>query len=281
MASVYEIVTDKIIQELEKGVIPWKQPWAGKPFPVNWETQRPYRGVNLLLLPPGGEYATFKKITEAGGRVKKGARSYTVVFWKLLDVEEEGTDGETETKTVPYLRYYRVFEVNTQVEGLRSKQGIGQYNHETKPTAEDIVARMPNSPEIEHFPGSAGYSLKRDAIRIPRLSDFETVEEYYQTLFHELVHSTAHPGRLNRKVGPKGSREYAKEELVAEIGASFLMAEAGLEIPLTNTAGYIDYWLGVLRRDKRLIVEAAGAAQRAVDYILNRQDEILPAKHIA
>ena len=269
MPSVYEIVTNRIIQQLENNVIPWKKPWKTRhQLPVNWKTQKPYRGINLFLLEPG-EYLSFKQVKEAGGRVKKGEKGHLVVFWKWIEKENE--DGETES--FPLLRYYYVFEINTQCEGIESKQPGGGFDHNPIEEAEQIVQRCPNPPEIVHAPNKAVYVPALDRISLPPLSDFENPHEYYSTLFHELIHSTGHPKRLNRPeiANPDtfGSESYSKEELVAEFGAAFLCAYTGIDSStIGNSTAYIQGWLKALRNDKKLAVYAASRAQKAVDYIL-------------
>lgn len=266
--SVYEIVTQKIIEKLEQGVVPWRKPWINGTA-VNWVTQKPYRGINTLLLEPG-EYATFKQITEAGGKVKKGEKGHIVVFWKWLEKEDEET-GETEK--VPLLRYYKVFEINTQCEGLESKRKTEKFEHDPVEEAEKIIKGYVNCPTYSFNPGSAYYKPFEDHINVPPMWDFPNVHEYYCTMFHEMIHSTGHKDRLNRegvaKLNAFGDEVYSKEELVAELGAAMLCGVAGIDnSTLDNSASYIQSWLRVLKSDKRMVVHAAAQAQRACDYIL-------------
>ena len=269
--TVYEIVTDRIIKQLEGGIIPWRKPWAayagGEGGPVSWDTQRPYSGVNTLLLDPG-EYATFNKIKESGGHVKKGEKASIAVFWKMNRVQDEN-DPDKE-KLIPFLRYYSVFEINTQAEGLLSKRAKAE-EHKNSPIeeAERIISNMPNRPSIVNGK-DALYRGSTDTVEIPTRSSFINSEAYYGTLFHELAHSTGHESRLNRPIKNRfGTDPYAKEELVAEIGAAFLAAVAGLENPfiIENTGAYIQSWIRRFRDDSRLIVTAASQAQKAADYI--------------
>lgn len=279
MASVYEIVTKKVIEKLEKGVIPWRKPWVNG-LAVSWESQKPYRGVNAFLLEPG-EYATFKQIKEAGGKVKKGEKSHLVVFWKWIEKENDET-GETEK--FPLLRYYKVFEINTQVEGLESKRkNIStekedvQFGHDAVGKAEEIIDGYIGKPEIRFKSGKAFYNKALDYIQMPPLNDFTSVSEFYSTLFHELVHSTGSEDRLNRKeltaVSSFGDENYSKEELTAEMGAAMLNAIAGIdtENTFTNSVAYIQSWLKALQNDSTLVVRAASQAQKAVDYILGKE----------
>lgn len=269
--TVYEIVTDRIIRQLEGGIIPWRKPWGayagGEGGPVSWDTQRPYSGINTLLLDPG-EYATFNRIKEAGGHVKKGEKASIAVFWKMNRVQDEN-DPDKE-KLIPFLRYYSVFEINTQAEGLLSKRAKAE-EHKNSPIeeAERIISNMPNRPSIVNGK-DALYRGSTDTVEIPTRSSFISSEAYYGTLFHELAHSTGHESRLNRPIKNRfGTDPYAKEELVAEIGAAFLAAVARLENPFTieNSGAYIQSWIRRFRDDSGLIVTAASQAQKAADYI--------------
>jgi antirestriction protein ArdC len=265
--NIYEMVTQKIIEQLEKGVVPWRKPWVNFTA-VNWVTQKPYRGINTLLL-DGGEYATFKQIQQAGGKVKKGEKGHIVVFWKWVEKEDEETG---ETIKIPFLRYYKVFEINTQVEGLESKRKVVSFEHDPIEEAEKIIKGYKNSPSYTHYSGSAYYNPQNDVINVPPMKDFKKVEEYYCTMFHEMIHSTGHKSRLARKgieeIAAFGSETYSKEELIAEMGAAMLCAQAKIDNTLENSAAYIQSWLRALKNDKRLVVLAAAQAQKAADYIL-------------
>ncbi|PFP29367.1 antirestriction protein [Bacillus sp. AFS073361] len=265
-STIYEMVTNQIIEQLEKGVIPWKKSWVSGGA-VNWKTQKGYRGINVMLLPPG-EYATFKQIAEAGGKVKKGAKSSIVVFWKWLEKEENG-----KIEKVPLLRYYRVFDINSQVEGLNSKRQAQTFEHDPIEKAEEIIKGYVNSPTVGFSSGGAYYQPSMDHVNMPPMKDFFSAEEFYTTFFHELAHSTGHKSRLDRDgiTGTHrfGSEDYSKEELVAEFTASMLAGVCGIEQKtLENAAAYIQSWLRVLKDDKTLLVKAGSQAQKAADYIL-------------
>lgn len=269
--SVYEIVTNKIIEKLEKGVVPWRKPWVNGTA-VNWMTEKPYRGVNTLLL-DAGEYATYKQIEKAGGKVKKGEKSHIVVFWKWLEVEDKDAEKEGVTKNVPMLRYYRVFEINTQVEGLSSKRKELSFDHDPMGEGEKIKGGYMDAPTFSFKRGGAYYQPFPDHINVPPMKDFPEIEKYYSTLFHEMIHSTGHADRLNRtgvkKVAAFGSEDYSKEELVAEMGAAMLCGVAKIDnSTIDNSAAYVQSWLRALKNDKRLVVTAAAQAQKAADYIL-------------
>lgn len=270
--NIYEMVTNKIIEKLEQGIVPWRKPWVGKSGPaVNWKTQKAYRGINVMLLEPG-EYVTFKQAQEAGGKVKKGAKSEIVVFWKWLEKEDKES-GDIEK--IPMLRYYRVFNIN-QCEGIKSKRNedVQEFEHDPIEEAENIVKGYMNQPSISWESGiGAFYQPGRDHVNVPPMKDFPKIEEYYCTFFHELIHSTGHSSRLNREgiteIARFGSQTYSKEELVAEIGASMLTGLAGFsDVTFDNSAAYIQSWLKQLKDDKTLVVKAGAQAQKAADHIL-------------
>ncbi len=269
--SVYEIITERIMEKLHQGEIPWRKPWNSYPA-VNWVTQKPYRGINQLLLEPG-EYLTWNQVKKAGGRVKKGAKSEIVTFWKMMHFDDDEDDeGNPKLKRIPFLRYYRVFNIR-DCEGLESKQKVETFDHDPIEEAEKVIEGYRDCPPITFAPGRAFYRPSADTISLPDKSDFGKVEEFYSTLFHEAVHSTGHESRLNRpgivKLAAFGGHEYSKEELIAEVGAAMLCGQAGIEQEtLDNSTAYIQSWLEALQGDNKMIVQAASAAQKAADYIL-------------
>lgn len=266
--KIYDMITNRMIQLLEIGVVPWRRPWRVGAA-VNWKTQKPYRGINTLLLEPG-EYASFKQVSEAGGTVKKGEKGQFVVFWTWLEKEDEKTKKMTK---IPFLRFYTVFDIKKQCEGLQSKRNDQTFEHDPIEEAEQICKGYKDASPVRFTSGKAFYVPSQDYISVPPLCDYEKPEEYYSVLFHEMMHSTGHEKRLNRsgitEVAAFGSEVYSKEELVAEIGAAMLCGVAGIDnSTLENSAAYIGGWLRRLKDDKRLIVQAAGQAQKAADYML-------------
>lgn len=276
--NLYEKITNQIIEKLEQGVVAWRRPYSDNCYPVNWKTGKRYRGINLMLL-EGGEYATFKQIKDAGGKVIKGSKSHMVVFWKMIKVRDEDSDDPNDKKDVPMLRTYNVFEINTQVEGLESKRTLLNNGNEPIEEAKQLVDNYFKSNRALKYKETTDvphYTPAIDKISMPNMKDFVSSEDYYATFFHEMMHSTGSKERLNRNgVTGKiafGSENYSKEELIAEIGASMLSAEAQIDTAvIDNNASYIDNWLQALRNDKTLIVKAAQKAQKAADYILNQQ----------
>ena len=265
--KIYEMITNQIIEKLEKGTVPWQKPWVNG-IARNWKTQKEYRGINIMLL-DGGEYATFKQIKEAGGKIKKGEKSQIVVFWKMVETKDKETD---EKITIPLLRYYRVFKIGEQTEGIEPKHKKVEFDHDTIEQAEKIKADYMGKPTFTYNSGKAYYNPSADLINVPPIKDFKTAEEYYSTLFHAMIHSTGHKDRLNRKeltqLASFGSETYSKEELTAEIGASMLCGLTGIiNQTIDNSASYIQSWLKALKNDKSLIISASQKAQKAVDHI--------------
>lgn len=286
--NVYEIITNKIIEKLEAGFIPWHKPWSGSAStnaPRNLITGKQYRGINVYLLSMLGYsspyFATFKQISEKGGSVRKGEQGHMVVYYGNAEVEDRETG---DPKVVPFLKYYKVFNVQ-QCEGL-TVQATDEDAEEAEflpvDRAEAIFEAMPQCPDVRFGGNRAYYSPSLDYVQMPVKESFDTPDAYYNTLFHELAHSTGHTDRLARKGVTEasyfGSHEYSKEELVAEMTASFLSAEAGIETTFNNSVAYIQSWMRALKNDKTMLVRAASMAQNASDFILSRQAVAEPEK---
>ena len=276
--KIYKMVTDRIIEQLENGVIPWRQPWKETEGPKNIVSKKAYRGMNYFLLAHMADewYLTFNQAKQLGGRIKKGASALPVIFWKMLQVEDAKSG---EIKTVPFLRYYNVFALS-DTEGIEcpKKEDIGLREFSPIYEAQRIIGDMPNQPTIQHGGNRAVYRPSSDTVTLPVPESFSSAEEYYCTAFHELVHSTGHKSRLHRDElvtdARFGSHAYSKEELTAEMGAAFLSGHAGFaHVTLDNSAAYIRGWLNRLRNDHKLLIQAAGKAQKAADYIIGEYQE--------
>ena len=277
--SVYEMVTERIIEQLEQGVIPWEKPWTGiRSGAYNRISKKSYSLLNQMLLKHKGEYATFKQWQDLGGHVRKGEKSEIVVFWKIQPIEEEMEDGTKEVKQIPLLRYFNVFHIS-QVDGVEplSKDALNEIEPIEK--AESILYSYWTKENItvEHVAGDkAYYSPSLDMIHLPLFEQFISANEYYSTAFHESIHSTMKESRCDRAEDRKGklvafgSNDYSKEELVAEIGSASLMNIIGIETnkSFRNSSAYIQNWLSVLKNDVKFIVSASSKAEKAVDYIL-------------
>jgi antirestriction protein ArdC len=281
-ASVYEIVTSRILAELENGQVPWRKPWRTLP-PANLISKKPYRGINVFLLALAGYgsqyWLTHRQAQALGGNVRRGEHGTKIVFWKFDTYETETADGEPGERKSAFLRYYTVFNLE-QTEGLKALLELPPAS--PIESAEAIVRGMPNPPAFEQD-AQAAYVPSGDVVTMPSRAAFESQAEYYSTLFHELTHSTGHAKRLARDGfdTPQkfGSDSYSREELIAEMGSAMLCGVVGIEqTTLANSAAYLKSWIERLRSDSRLVVSAASAAQKAADYIRGESAKGSPAR---
>lgn len=296
--NVYQMVTDRIVAQLEQGIIPWHRPWTGLGVAdggaINYVSRKPYSLLNQMLLGDEGEYLTFKQVKDLGGSVKKGAESRMVVFFTMVKKTKQTTtpEGEKkeEEKLVPFLRYYRVFHLS-DCTGIESKiktneAGEAQPENTLQPIeqAEQVVEGYVGREESLKFQNDkpsnkAYYSPSADKVVVPMLSQFDIVEEYYSTTFHELVHSTMAKSRCDRTAENHnahfGSEDYSREELVAELGSAMLCNVAGIECEkaFKNSVAYLQSWLKALKNDNKMIVWASSRAEKASKYILGSNEQ--------
>jgi antirestriction protein ArdC len=289
--QVYEIATQNIIDALDRGVAPWRIPWkkkAGGNLPRSMSTRKPYRGVNVLLLGLQGMamgyqsswWGTYDHISDLGGQVRKGEKGTLVVFWGS-GVKKDKLDKNGNPERYFVLRYYKVFNAE-QADGLperfyapKPEDEVAIDPSEAQAAAEALVQAYlaaNTSLTFTHAnPAKAYYSPVQDLVNVPSISEHYSADEYYSTTFHEFAHSTGHESRLARpNMGQPhifGDDEYSKEELVAELAASFLQGIVGIESTVESSAAYLQHWAKVLRGDSKLIVQAAGLAQKAADYV--------------
>jgi len=241
--DLYQEVTNRIMEQLENGLIPWEKPWISTENALSHATGKPYSLLNQMLLGRPGEYVTFNQCQQEGGKVRKGEKAQMVVFWKWIEEKDPETE---EVKQIPFLRYFNVFHID-QCEGLTAKhvQKLpGTANADQN--AEAIISGYIQSSgvRLHHEAGDqAFYRPSTDSITLPLLAQFKETAEYYSTAFHEMIHSTGHKTRLDRleKTAFFGSEAYSKEELIAEIGAATLVNHAGLETSRSfrNSAAYV------------------------------------------
>lgn len=272
----YDHITNAIIAALEAGNVVWHKPWKVRK-PCNAITGKAYRGINPFLLMLAGDYTdhrwlTFKQAQELGGTVKKGEKATWIVF------SSPNTKTDDDGKVVSrywIMRAYKVFNVE-QCENLTKLAPLEECpNQDADPDilAEAIWAKYADAPNVKTGGSVASYSPSLDVINMPTRGDFESNAHYYATLFHEGIHSTGHKDRLARKSLMEsdgfGGYVYSLEELVAEFGSAFLVAEAGMDAPTReNTVAYLQGWIQKLKDDHTLVVKAASQAQTAADYIL-------------
>lgn len=290
--SVYEIVTEKIINRMEQGEIPWFKPWdcEESEVAINYITRKPYSLLNQLLLGKGGEYLSYKQLTDKGGTLKEGAERRLVTFWKentwLKKVEDEET-GEVleEVRNGFLLRYYYVYHLK-DIEGIESKivkKEIKKRKRRFNTLAEEVIKKYKenNKPLLisEEKSNRAFYAPLRDSIIVPLRTQFHSLKHFYHTLFHEMAHSTGHKDRLNRSgitniSAGFGTKEYSIEELVAEMSSAMLCSKIGIDSKelLDNTTAYIQSWLKALKNNPKWIVFASSQAEKATKYILNEQE---------
>ena len=272
--DIYQEVTDLVLQKLDEGVLPWESAFINI-SPLNAATKAEYRGINHMILGVRGSkyksryWLTYKQAQELGGNVRKGERGTPVVFWKIVQKDKE-ENGETKKTFYPLLKRYTVFNAD-QCDGLKLPDEPERPEIAPIDAAESIWTEMHNRPKICFEGQSAYYTTLRDTVTVPPRNAAKSAEEWYSTLFHELGHSTGHKSRLNRDMGGRyGTQKYGKEELIAEMTAAFLCAACGIEkTTLDNSAAYIDGWRKAIKGDRKMVIQAAAAAQKAADYIRN------------
>lgn len=294
--DLYTQITNAIIEELEHGTMPWSRPWVSttppcRPFRANGE---PYRGINILLLWLAAArrgfqspfWITYRPASEIGGQVRRGEKGTPIVFFTTLTKLDEHKEAEDDEKKFPCLKTYSVFNAS-QIEQLPERY-FPALEKPNVPTFENspidaIESFFKNAGvQIEHGGDIPHYSPTNDRVQMPPLSAFRSAEDYYAILAHESIHWVGHPSRQPRKFPgrARGTQNYAREELVAELGSAFLCADLGLtRKPRPDHAAYIEGWLKVLRHDKRAIFHAASMAQKATDYLHMLQN--LEAQNLA
>lgn len=290
------MVTDKIVEQLENGIVPWQKPWTGAGIAdggaINYVSRRPYSMLNQMLLGREGEWLTFKQIQDCGGKIKKGAKSSIVVFYKIMKYVEKQQESMGETseekkekiRLVPVLRYYNVFHIDdcTGIESKITKEEIKDSKHEPIEQAETVISDYISREEgltlkNDQPSDRAYYNPTLDVVVVPMISQYDIVEEYYSTTFHELTHSTIKKSRCDRISETSGisalfgSENYSREELVAEIGSAMLCNATGIDSDkaFKNSVAYIQGWLSHIRKDNKAIVWASSRAEKAAKYIMN------------
>ena len=267
----YKKITERVLKELDKGIIAWKQPWLQMSH-RNYFSKREYNGINFLMCmlakKPVNEWATFNQITKKGFKVNKGSKGMPIIFTDHFAVKEEDKNGEEKIKMIPWLKYYVVFNIS------QTNIPLPKYGKAEKlPDCEKVVEQLLNKLGIITLNGNrCCYNLKADQITIPPRGSFKSSEEYYTSLFHEIIHATG--TRLGRDMSTNfGDDSYSKEELIAEIGATFLASYCGISnTTIKNSASYIKGWRDVISKDNKLVVSAASKAQKAIDWLLEKAE---------
>jgi antirestriction protein ArdC len=279
-AEAYEKVTARIISQLEAGTVPWAKPWQASSAPLAMPVSahgHKYRGINLLILLSAGftspVWLTFQQAKKLGGSVRKGEKGTAVLLWKRgrSYSETDSASGEQTERRGFFATTFTVFNAE-QCEGLPEGLNV---TPEPLPAAGIVAGYLSDGgPTLRFGGGKACYSPASDLVSMPAPTSFRSNAAMMATLFHELVHSTGHEKRCEREIrNVFGNHKYSKEELVAELGAAFLCARAGIDSPEleANSAAYIASWLSAFKGDPKMLVQAASAAQKAVDHILNEE----------
>lgn len=283
--NVYDMVTNRIMEDLAKGTIPWRKSWVSvNNFAYNRVSKKKYSLLNQLLLGRDGEWATYKQWESLGGKVRKCERSSFVVFWKMFPKPTGKFDenGDEIMKYIPMLRYYNVFHVS-QVDGVEAKEIELNTTIESIDDADAILKDYVDREGIklvnEELSNNAYYAPLLDEIHIPMKEQYKEIADYYATAFHEAVHSTGAENRCNRPLEAfyRDKEAYSKEELVAEIGSAMILNALGIDTDATmqNTSAYCEAWLKRLRDDNKLIVTASSKAEKAMEYILGTEEEVM------
>lgn len=278
MCKAYEIITNRFIEMLEKGVSPWKQTWHSRKQGIaqNMVSKKQYRGINFFTT-NFSEYeshlwGTYKQIQSLGGQVKKGEKGTPIVFFSTFEKEKEGQD---KPDVIPFMRLSYVFNA-LQCDGLKLPEiePLPEYEHDPIKACENVIKSFPlGFPEVRHEETRAYYNRALDYINMPKMSLFPEVEHYYSTYFHEAIHATGHKARLNREgvAGTSyfGDATYSKEELIAELGSAFMCSHTGInDTTENNSASYLYGWIKVLKEQPKILLQSASAAQKASDYLL-------------
>ncbi len=279
MNSIYEQVTNAIINQLEQGIVPWCKPWVCNGQILSYATGKQYSLLNRMLLAEPGEYASFLEVQKAGGRIRKGAKASRIYFCKPLvkelEVEKDGVITKEEKITFIF-KAYCVFHISsTDLEPRWQREQKQESENGRNEEAEKIVLDYTNREKINLIHKAddiAFFSPSKNMVQLPPINMFKSSNSYYETLFHELGHSTGTPNRLNRFTDapePFGSASYSKEELVAEMVASFALAQLGLDTKTTHNsnAAYIKNWLDHIKGNSQLVISAAAKAEKAINYI--------------
>ncbi|MDE2914750.1 MAG: zincin-like metallopeptidase domain-containing protein [Paracoccaceae bacterium] len=278
-ASAYSEITMKIVEELEKGRHPWSPGWDRDTIPMSlprrW-TGDSYQGINVLVLWmsaakngfTSSRWFTYRQARNVGGQVRRGERSTGVIYYE--NRVRLNDDGEEEEHR--FLRNYRVFNAD-QIDNLPepflapdSPQSVNAKSEEI----DRLIGRTGATISERRNARDAFYLVSADRIVMPHRDSFSPVERFYSVLMHELIHWTGNPARLARLSRDDTDRDYAFEELVAEIGSCFACASLGLVPDIGNSASYIRDWADRLKADHKVIFKAAGAAQKAADFLLGR-----------
>lgn len=290
--DIYEVITDRFIRQLEQGTVPWQKPWIS---PQNVVSGKNYQGINTLILACENRespfWLSYKQAADLGGTVKKGEKSTPIIYWQMLDKKNsKGVpvfSGNGRPERIPFIRWSNLFNLE-QTENIKIPE-LAKDSASLPPleAAQAIADKSFVQLNTNSQNGSAFYIPALDTIEVPSIERFPNKSEFFHVLFHEMAHATGSQDRLNREgITEKarfGSPVYAKEELVAELGAAFTSNEAGIlqDCNFQNSASYLQNWIAVLKENPKLLVSAGSAAQKASDYICNEASRENPLSKVS
>jgi len=268
------------INDLENGVEPWKKSWSEKGLPKNFLSNNHYNGINLLTLISSefkdNRYLTFNQVKQLGGTIKKGEKSKPIFFLKPIEKERVDDDGQKTIEKYFIMQSYQVFNIE-QTNDINYEKTYDRNKNEVIENVQEFI----NSIDIPTYIGSPAYSVDNDCIFMPNINDFNDSTNYYSTYFHELSHSTGHPSRLNRDLtGRFGTKEYAYEELIAELSSSFLCGEFGVDMQTTKHKEYLNSWINVLKEKPIILFQVASAASKSVRFLKENFEKKMEMKKV-
>lgn len=304
--SAFRNITENLLSKLKKGDLVWRKPWRngmvvnGKTYgPQNYETQRPYSGgnaffihlQNILNQTDYNFFLTQKQILKHGGTLKKGATPFPVSVYienvktKTVKRGGENIDVEFEERGVIWYHVYPIDLVDNLKLIERKQLKADTFNEIIVTDAENIIKYMPKAPPISNGGNKAFYSPSIDKVQMPIKKSFKIQQQYYSVLFHELIHSTGSVKRLNRDLtGKFGSKLYAAEELIAEIGAAFICGVCEIDyFTLNNSAAYLKSWANKVTEEikedsnflKRVVFKAVKAATFIIGKTLDKHGKVV------
>lgn len=282
----FEVINRRFIELLESGVVPWRQPWRSKKqgLAKNIISGKLYTGCNFFITNfqtfNSARWGTFAQFSKLGGSVRKGEKGTPILFYTSVgkkdsdSANESGDDAKGADGFYRFARLYYVFNAD-QVEGISfdDEKPLELVDHDPICACDEFISGFPlGFPKAVHEEDRAFYNPSQDKINMPGMGLFLSAEGYYHTYFHESIHATGHERRLNRKSITEhnffGSESYSKEELIAELGASYASAHCGIDSPvLDNSASYLASWLKVLKENPRYITSCSAAAWKAFEYL--------------
>lgn len=271
----YKEITEEIISKLKGGTIPWRQTWKSG-LPSNFVSKQPYRGINIWLLDNGkyqsNLWLTFNQTKQLGCCVHKGEHGKPIVYWQITERLQKDELNEEFLRKIPFMRTYTVFNIEQTTVKIETE--TKEFNPIQK--AQEIIDGYDDKPEI--ISGGPSYSPELDKVKMPSMSAFDSLDEYYSALFHEFSHSTGHETRLNRNIKNHfGSDPYAEEEVICEMSASFLSGIVGIDVynkTIDNTTAYIQHWSQRFADNEKLIVSLSSQSQKSSDWILGNRYQI-------